>query len=181
MGMQQGQVLLDLITEYNVKRFAEIGIWKSDTVKTILNNKPNCLEEYWAIDPWLRKNDLAYGHYCTQTQEEWDELYFTCCKLMLNSSVLRVFRMNHEKASMLFPEQYFNLVFLDTDHFFEPACSEIDYWLPLVKTGGLLTGHDYISRTPGVKMAVQLKFGDDYELLRSTMWMHRKKINGNTH
>lgn len=172
--LKQGSVLRDLIIKHNVKKFAEIGVWKSDTVKVILNDKPGCLKEYWAVDSWHRPIDPAYGHYCTQTQEEWDELYFQCCKLMLNLSVLRVFRMDHEKASTIFPEQYFDMVFLDADHFFEGTCSQIDHWLPLVRVGGFLIGHDYISKTPEVREAVRLKFGDDYELMRATLWMHRK-------
>jgi len=172
---KQGSVLCDLITKHNIKKFAEIGVWKSHTANFILSNKPNCLEEYWAVDPWLQKIDPAYGHYCTKTQEGWDKFYYHCCKLMLKFPEFRVLRTSYQRASTLFPEQYFDLVFLDADHFFEPTCSQIDHWLPLVRVGGFLTGHDFISRTPETKMAVQFKFGDNYELLRATIWMHWKK------
>lgn len=180
MMLKQGSVLRDLIEKHNVKRFAEIGVWKSDTIKVILNDKPDCLKEYWAIDPWLRKTDPVYGHYCTQTQEEWDKLHDQCCNLISSFPVLKVIRVGHEEASTLFPKQYFDTVFLDADHFLEGTCSQIDHWLPLVKVGGLLTGHDYISRTPETRMAVKLKFRNDYELMRATIWMHRKKkkVNG---
>ena len=57
------------------------------------------------------------------------------------------------------------MVFLDDDHSYEYVSKEIDAWWPLVKIGGVLSGHDYDHnglRWPGVYKAVQEKFGQPY-------------------
>lgn len=169
---KQGNVLRNLIEKHNVKKFAEIGVWKSHTVDIILS-KQHCLEEYWAVDPWLKLTDPAYGHYHTRIQKEWDKLHLECCKKMLIFPTLRVLRAAHEKTSRIFPKQYFDLVFLDADHFFHPTLSQIDHWLPLIKVGGLLTGHGFMERRPEVEKAVRFQFGDNFEQLEATVWMHR--------
>jgi len=171
--IKQGYILRDLILQHQVQKFAEIGVWKSHTVEIILKSYPDYLQEYWAIDPWLKATDPAYGHYYTRSQEEWDKFHLKCCSLMLKFSALKVLRATHERASIIFPKQYFDLVFLDADHFFNPTLAQIDHWLPLVRIGGMLTGHGFMGQRPEVEKAVRLRFGKDFERLEATLWMHR--------
>lgn len=51
-----------------------------------------------------------------------------------------------------------DLVFIDGDHSFEGCSADIRAWLPKVKIGGYLAGHDYESTYPGVIAAVHLAF-----------------------
>jgi hypothetical protein len=44
------------------------------------------------------------------------------------------------------------LVFIDADHTYESITSDIQSWLPKVKVGGIISGHDY--NHPPVKQAV---------------------------
>jgi len=83
--------------------------------------------------------------------------------------------MTHEVASKIFPRSYFDLVFLDADHFLDPTLSQIDHWLPLVAVGGLLTGHGFMRQRPEVEKAVRLRFGDDFERFGASVWIHRVK------
>lgn len=51
-------------------------------------------------------------------------------------------------------------VFLDALHDYESVLADIDSWLPLVRPGGVIAGHDYSSADwPGVVQAVQERFG----------------------
>lgn len=47
------------------------------------------------------------------------------------------------KASTIFPNDYFNFVFLDDCHFQEYLEIEIQSWWPKVKKGGIYAGHDF--------------------------------------
>lgn len=47
-------------------------------------------------------------------------------------------------------------VFIDADHSEEAVFADIQAWLPKVKKGGIISGHDYDE--PGVRNAVQLHF-----------------------
>ena len=66
------------------------------------------------------------------------------------------------KAPEIFPDGYFDCVFIDTTHTYEQTKAEIIAWEPKVRKGGLLTGHDYGSRRPshrGVSRAVDEIYG----------------------
>jgi predicted O-methyltransferase YrrM len=62
-------------------------------------------------------------------------------------------------TARLFEDEYFELVFIDADHSEESVSRDIVVWLPKVKRGGVIAGHDYGSRNwPGVKRAVDRCF-----------------------
>lgn len=46
-------------------------------------------------------------------------------------------------AATLYPDFYFDFVFIDADHTYEGASSDIADWAHKVKPGGWLCGHDY--------------------------------------
>jgi len=83
---------------------------------------------------------------------------------------LHIVKTTSLKASQLFDEEYFDLVFLDAGHQYQSVVEDIDAWLPLVKEGGLISGHDYGARHyPGVKKAVGEIFGDEVTVI-DTVW-----------
>jgi len=163
MAIQQGDVLVKLILENRYEKIVEIGVWKSHTVQKILGSAAEkIIKEYWGVDWWLRPTDPIYGHYHTRTQESWDRLHLKACKLMRDFPQLRILRTSSLEAVKIFPKRYFDLVFIDSDHFYEPLKQDIKNWLPLVRKGGMISGHDYGSkRFPGCTEAVDDCFGKD--------------------
>lgn len=69
------------------------------------------------------------------------------------------------------PEQP-SFVFVDGLHDYESVLADIKAWLPLVKPGGLIAGHDHTASYPGVERAVREMFGDRYEV-RGSSWIVR--------
>lgn len=59
-------------------------------------------------------------------------------------------------AATRFSDQSLDFVFIDADHGFEAVSADIRAWLPKVKPGGILAGHDYEPQFPGVIDAVKL-------------------------
>jgi hypothetical protein len=49
-------------------------------------------------------------------------------------------------------------VFIDADHDYESVSRDIDAWRPKVCAGGILAGHDFCKRYPGVMRAVTERF-----------------------
>jgi len=43
----------------------------------------------------------------------------------------------------VFPEKYFDWVYIDGNHSYENVLEDLRHYLPFVKTGGLLCGDDY--------------------------------------
>lgn len=163
MAKRQGDVLADIILDNEYERIAEIGVWKSHTVQKIFGLvSGKIIKEYWGIDLWLRPIDPIYGHYHTRVQEKWDQLHLKACKLMRCFPQFRVLRASSLEVAKIFPEKYFDLVFIDADHFYEPLKQDIENWLPLIRKGGMLSGHDYGNRRfPDCTKAVDECFGKD--------------------
>lgn len=76
---------------------------------------------------------------------------------------LRHIRANSTEAVKQFADQSLDFVFIDADHRFEAVSADICAWLPKVKRGGILAGHDYGQEYPGVADAVN-------QLLAGRFW-----------
>jgi len=60
-----------------------------------------------------------------------------------------------------FDDGSLDLVFIDADHSEAGVLSDLEAWVPKVRPGGIVAGHDYAARHhPGVKAAVERFFRD---------------------
>ena len=59
------------------------------------------------------------------------------------------------EAAKQFEDESLDFVFIDALHTYEAVCDDIDAWLPKVKKGGYIGGHDY--NHPPVRKAVKKK------------------------
>lgn len=178
--VNQKIVLTDYINQQSKpQKVAEVGVWKGHTVKHLLKtrNAGDKISEYWAIDRWNLLPE-EYGRMHNRSIEDWDQMYWYVCHLLLWFPQLRVLRMDSEVAASLFPDRYFDLVFIDADHYYEAVKADIPLWLPKIKKGGVLIGHDIGNkRHPGVKKAVTEAFGNDFYVPEgSYVWIH--KVSG---
>lgn len=57
-------------------------------------------------------------------------------------------------AARDFSAGIFDSVFIDGSHHYADVCCDIQCWRPLIKPGGIIAGHDYWPREPGVMDAV---------------------------
>lgn len=174
---KQSKVLISLIAQNGIKRIAEIGVWHGHTTRNILRALGCYIESYWAIDPWIK---YAGGRAHSQiTGEQWDKMYFRLCIDTYFFPNLKILRLSSLDAARIFPKQYFDLVFIDAAHDYENVMKDITIWLPLVKPGGFLAGHDYgrgRKQLVGVTKAVKNCFGDNFEVAKvhdPSVWIKR--------
>jgi predicted O-methyltransferase YrrM len=62
------------------------------------------------------------------------------------------------KSADVFADASFDAVFIDAGHDYENVAADIDAWRPKVRSGGILAGHDFSLRFPGVIRAVKERF-----------------------
>lgn len=85
----------------------------------------------------------------------------------------RLFKMDSLSAarSLASREELFDLIYIDADHRYEGVKADIEAWLPLVKDGGIICGHDYGDpQFPGVEKAVREVVGDDHQSENAVWW-----------
>lgn len=114
-----------------------------------------------SVDPWnIGSSDLPDGW-------NWEDIY-TGFKMNLRDACLDDFveikRMKSVEAAKTEADESLDLVFIDGDHAYESVKSDIDAWWPKVKKGGVMLGHDYCKKLPGVIRAVEERFGKPDEI-----------------
>ena len=74
-------------------------------------------------------------------------------------------------AAQWFDDRSLDLVYIDASHDFVSVCDDIEAWLPKVKIGGVLAGHDYNEKIwPGVVKAVGFTLGKPEITFRDNSW-----------
>lgn len=87
---------------------------------------------------------------------------------------------SHEMALQLADKQ-FDCVWIDADHDYEHVKLDIEAYLPLVKPGGIICGHDYEAAHdpsivfPGLQKAVHEAFGVDGITVKGGCWFVKTK------
>lgn len=151
-------------------RIVEVGSWVGQSALEILK----CSEEIelHCVDTWQGSPSDLTGEFANAYGEQ--RLYETFLENMGDRLNVSVFphRLTSVEAAKRFKEQgyQFAMVYLDPDH--EKAAEDIRAWLPLVRPGGIIAGHDY---TPGqyqkVVFDVNEAFGREVSV-KGTVWVH---------
>lgn len=79
-----------------------------------------------------------------------------------------------ENVAKTIPDWSVDAVYIDSDHHYEFTRDEISRWLPKVRKGGIIAGHDYIDRPKfgfGVIRAVNEAFGKPDKVYEDTSWV----------
>ena len=64
-------------------------------------------------------------------------------------------------------------IYIDGEHYYAEVTRDIDFWLPYIRPGGVLCGHDFWPNHPGVMDAVHNRFGDAFKLIDNTrIWSY---------
>ncbi len=138
--------------KYDCRAVAEIGISEGDNFELMIKHNPKVAV---AIDPWIDDGILAHND-SDDLQETLDKMYQGFLKKVANKPFVQVYREYSYEAVKHFPNEYFDLVYIDGDHTFEGCYKDLNDWYPKIKKGKFLTGHDYWEATNelGVKFGV---------------------------
>jgi len=71
--------------------------------------------------------------------------------------------------------QTIDSIFIDGDHNVAEVTGDIKAWMPLLRPGGLICGHDYWAQHTGVMLAVQNEFFGRFQVAENTrIWWANK-------
>lgn len=134
----------------NAKAMAEVGCKEGRTTGYLLENLPEL--QVVAVDPWgsIQGNSA-------ESYEEWD--WNAIAKefwknVAAGRDRLRFICEASTDAARKVPDNSLDLVFIDAAHDYKNVLADIRAWWPKVKEGGMVTGHDFQHKFPGVHRAV---------------------------
>ena len=135
--------------------FVEVGTWKGMSTAylgvEISNSKKNI--RVYAVDTFEGSDEPAHKEDPSIIN---NTLYDEFCKNIepVNDIIIPI-RKASVVASEDFDDSSLDFVFIDGGHTYEDVYADICAWLPKIKSGGWIAGHDYGS-SAGVRTAVHL-------------------------
>jgi len=150
-------------------KFIEIGSWKGKSsaylAVEIINSKKNITLD--CIDTW--KGSSEHVAYENIISDDLYELFIKNISSLL--SVINPVRLDSISASKNYEDKTIDFIFIDGSHDYENVKADINAWLPKVKFGGIISGHDYGSWKTVTK-AVDEFFEDKKVLIIGDCWIY---------
>jgi hypothetical protein len=128
---------LDLKDKY----CAEIGVFRGDFSKMILKKDPIYL---YLVDPFA-VSERTYGtieDLPVSYSTDWDYLYVKQ-RFKFDHRVIIKRDYSYDLVKTI-QDNYFDFIYIDACHLYEDVKQDLNQWLPKLKTGGIMAGHDYI-------------------------------------
>ena len=162
--------LLDLIKELgdnSDKTMIEIGSFVGES--TILFAQS--FKKVIAIDPFLADYDPADP---TSYSFEFKNVYDTYLDRTSPYSNIQTLTMTSDAAAEILNEDMFDFIYIDGLHTYDGVKTDIINYLPKLKKGGVIGGHDYSNVIPhlvGVYDAVNEMFGAPDKVYKDNSWI----------
>ncbi len=143
---------------------AEIGVWRGKNAQKLLTSLPHLF--LVAVDMWdmhyTTSNKDYYENTKDRTAQKMKELEYTLRCYKMAEKRLSVFpdryktiKNSSRNAALSCENSFFDFVYIDASHKYKHCREDLLAWLPKIKIGGYICGHDYNSkRHRGVRRAV---------------------------
>jgi hypothetical protein len=150
---------------------AEVGVYKGDSAIIWLNSGK--VKTLYCVDPWenfYSKVDLAaYSCDMKIIEKMFDE------KILPYKEKVIKHKEGSPMAASKYPDEFFDIVYIDACHDELAAKADVLAWIPKIKKGGIISGHDWRDRCKigiAAGMYELLHKGPD-KLYRDSSWMAR--------
>ncbi len=139
--------LARLFAELGFTKGAEVGVEKGKYAAELCRNIPNL--KLFCIDLWK-----LYRGGGKRQPTQIQQSYLANLKQALSQYDVTYIEKLSLDASNDIPENSLDFVYIDANHRFDFVMQDIIEWSERVRPGGIVSGHDYCSATPGVMTAV---------------------------
>jgi len=147
--LRRWDVLAGLCQQLDAKWIAEVGCKSGHTTAFLLERLPQL--HIIAIDPWKDIGNSAESY----SEWNWKKIESEFWH-RVEDHRWRVKQkpMTSLEAAREVADGSLDLVFIDAAHDYENVLADIRAWWPKVREGGMVCGHDFQHRFPGVHRAV---------------------------
>lgn len=127
-------ILATIFKECGFTRGAEVGVEEGKFSRFLCDNVPGL--SMLCVDPWRA--------YHTNSQEREDRMYSNTVTNLQGRSVT-IMRKTSLEASLEVADASLDFVYIDALHDFDGVMMDIILWGPKVRSGGIISGHDYVN------------------------------------
>lgn len=147
----------------------EIGSYQGESTEMFLES--GVFSKLYCVDPWLNgydPNDFASSSDMVLAEQKFDERF-------KDSDVIIKVKKTSDEAVGMFDDLSVDFVYIDANHQYDAVKKDILNYLPKVKHGGIISGHDYVPRF-GVYKAVPDVFGKPpLKVYQEGSWLYIKE------
>jgi hypothetical protein len=115
---------------------AEIGTAAGDYAETLC--KANPWLNLWCVDKWK-----PYHGYTDHTHRSTLDEFYRKAEARLAPYHVAMLRMWSVEAAATYQDGSLDFVYIDANHRYEYVVADIAAWLPKIRSGGIISGHDY--------------------------------------
>jgi hypothetical protein len=129
------RVMAQTLAELGFTVGAEVGVFEGEHAEILCKNIPGL--ELYCVDSWIPYRGMRdYHTYQFQPAFEKAQRVLT----PYNCKFIKKFSMDAVKD---FEDKSLDFVYIDANHGFRHVIDDVDSWLPKVKRGGIIFGHDF--------------------------------------
>ena len=130
-------VLADLAKRYELNKLCEVGVKSGGLTAKLALLLPEAT--IIGVDPWRFYPD--WPSWDNDKHLRHEEAFDRVCR-RYPKQIVKMKMTSLEAAAQIVPSSL-DLVFIDGDHSYSAVKADIEAWLPKVRKGGVLSGHDY--------------------------------------
>jgi len=128
--------LASVFSDMGFTKGAEIGVWAGEYSEYLCQGMPGL--DLTCVDPWVAYQDYSdhrnRAHIAQTHAEAMARLAPYRCR------IIRAFSVD---AAPQVPDGSLDFCYIDANHGFEYVVADLAAWLPKVRSGGVICGHDY--------------------------------------
>lgn len=146
--------LIDYVRELGLNGVGlEVGCHAGESTEMFAKH----FHTFHAVDPWshMGRVERAFDHRLAPYPH------------------VQKWKMTSREAAAHFDDASLDFVYLDADHNYEFVREDILLWMPKIRKGGLLAGHDYCAQEHDVMKAVDELVGAPDRIFRDSSWVKR--------
>ena len=132
-----------LLEEHELKTGVEVGVKQGAFSHMVLSKWKSC-QSYKLVDPWEHQKNYKDAANVNQSiQNNFFEQ--TKATLRQYDRITEFYRMYSTEAAKKIEKESLDFVYIDARHDYCAMKEDLEAYWPLVKRGGILAGHDYLS------------------------------------
>lgn len=155
--------------------FVEVGAWKGKSAAYLAVEIANSGKkiQFDCVDTWEGDTSITSSFH-EPLLEQPNALYEHFLKnIEPVKEFINPIRETSVKASKQYKDASLNCVFIDGAHDYKNVYQDISAWLPKIKPGGILSGHDYFH--PPIQQALEEILGETFSHIGEDVWIHKVK------